>query len=216
MTEPATPRIVTRDEWEQARAELLVREKAHTHAGDELAAARRRLPMTRMEPVMVVGPQRPRPSRRCVRRPAHVDRVSLHVEKRRAAPQAVRGLHAQSGGDERRRLRLSGRARRELRRLQQRPMERDRRLPRLHGLDDAVVLDRRLRQTCWRPEPAATSAATCGPATRCSKRMKRSGAGSRPCCPPCSCSTSLLRPAGDLGRLARRLAAGQGWLVVAA
>ena len=55
MTEPATPKIVTRDEWEQARAELLVREKAHTHAGDELAAARRRLPMTRMEPVMVVG-----------------------------------------------------------------------------------------------------------------------------------------------------------------
>src|SRR5439155_4769551 len=56
MTEPATPRIVNRDEWEQARAELLVREKAHTHAGDELAAARRRLPMTRMEPLTVVGP----------------------------------------------------------------------------------------------------------------------------------------------------------------
>ena len=56
MKESATPRIVNRDEWEQARAELLVREKAHTHANDELAAARRRLPMTRMEPVMVVGP----------------------------------------------------------------------------------------------------------------------------------------------------------------
>src|SRR5262249_43973266 len=37
------------DEWEQARAELLVREKAHTHASDALAAARRRLPMIRME-----------------------------------------------------------------------------------------------------------------------------------------------------------------------
>ena len=59
MTEPATPRIVTRDEWERACAELLVREKAHTRAGDELAAARRRLPMTRMEPVMVVGPDGP-------------------------------------------------------------------------------------------------------------------------------------------------------------
>jgi predicted dithiol-disulfide oxidoreductase (DUF899 family) len=52
MTDTATPKIVTRDEWEQARAELLVREKAHTHSGDELAAARRRLRMTRMEPVM--------------------------------------------------------------------------------------------------------------------------------------------------------------------
>jgi predicted dithiol-disulfide oxidoreductase (DUF899 family) len=57
MTEPGvTPRIVPRDEWERARAELLAREKAHTHAGDELAAARRRLPMTRMEPVTVAGP----------------------------------------------------------------------------------------------------------------------------------------------------------------
>src|SRR5262245_56639456 len=28
MTEPATPRIVNRDEWERARAELLIREKA--------------------------------------------------------------------------------------------------------------------------------------------------------------------------------------------
>ena len=59
MTEPATPKIVTRDEWERARAELLIREKAHTRAGDELAAARRRLPMTRMEPVIVAGPGGP-------------------------------------------------------------------------------------------------------------------------------------------------------------
>jgi predicted dithiol-disulfide oxidoreductase (DUF899 family) len=55
MIEPTLPKIVARDEWERARAELLVREKAHTRAGDELAAARRRLPMTQMEQVMVVG-----------------------------------------------------------------------------------------------------------------------------------------------------------------
>ena len=59
MTEPATPRIVSREEWEQARAELLIREKAHTHAGDELAAARRRLPMTPMDPLIVTGPDGP-------------------------------------------------------------------------------------------------------------------------------------------------------------
>jgi predicted dithiol-disulfide oxidoreductase (DUF899 family) len=59
MTEPATPKIVSRQEWEQTRAELLVREKAHTRAGDELAAARRRLPMTPMDPVTVVGPAGP-------------------------------------------------------------------------------------------------------------------------------------------------------------
>jgi predicted dithiol-disulfide oxidoreductase (DUF899 family) len=54
MTEP-TPQIVSREEWERARAELLVREKELTHAGDEVAAARRRLPMTRMESVTVAG-----------------------------------------------------------------------------------------------------------------------------------------------------------------
>ncbi len=59
MTESATPQIVSREEWERARAELLVREKAHTHVGDEIAAARRRLPMTRVEPVMVVGADGP-------------------------------------------------------------------------------------------------------------------------------------------------------------
>jgi predicted dithiol-disulfide oxidoreductase (DUF899 family) len=59
MSESATPNIASRDEWERARAELLVREKEHTRAGDELAAARRRLPMTRMEPVTVAGPDGP-------------------------------------------------------------------------------------------------------------------------------------------------------------
>jgi predicted dithiol-disulfide oxidoreductase (DUF899 family) len=55
MNEVSTPGIVSREEWEQARAELLVREKEHTHASDALAAARRRLPMTPMEPITVVG-----------------------------------------------------------------------------------------------------------------------------------------------------------------
>ncbi len=59
MKEPATPTIVDRSEWERARADLLAREKAHTRAGDVLAAARRRLPMTRMPPVTVVGAEGP-------------------------------------------------------------------------------------------------------------------------------------------------------------
>ncbi|QEG01775.1 hypothetical protein Mal15_58540 [Stieleria maiorica] len=48
-------RIVSRTEWNEARAELLAREKEQTHASDALAAARRRLPMTPMEPVTVIG-----------------------------------------------------------------------------------------------------------------------------------------------------------------
>jgi predicted dithiol-disulfide oxidoreductase (DUF899 family) len=55
MKASAHPRIVDRKQWEHERAELLVREKALTHASDELAAARRLLPMTLMEPVTVRG-----------------------------------------------------------------------------------------------------------------------------------------------------------------
>jgi predicted dithiol-disulfide oxidoreductase (DUF899 family) len=50
-------KIVSRDEWNATREELLDREKEHTHASDALAAARRRLPMTTMEPVTVAGPK---------------------------------------------------------------------------------------------------------------------------------------------------------------
>lgn len=61
MPDTATPAIVDRATWERERADLLVREKAHTRAGDALAAARRRLPMTRMGPVTVVGAGGPVP-----------------------------------------------------------------------------------------------------------------------------------------------------------
>src|SRR6202030_3478506 len=43
------PRIVSRSEWQQARDQLLVKEKAATRAHDALAAERRRLPMVRIE-----------------------------------------------------------------------------------------------------------------------------------------------------------------------
>lgn len=55
MPDYPLPPVVSREEWDRARAELLAREKAHTRAGDELAAARRRLPMTPIDPVSVVG-----------------------------------------------------------------------------------------------------------------------------------------------------------------
>ena len=44
-TPTALPPIVTREEWETARAELLVQEKAHLRQKDALSAQRRRLPM---------------------------------------------------------------------------------------------------------------------------------------------------------------------------
>mgnify|MGYP000008803934 FL=1 len=59
MKDIQTPEIVTREQWARARAELLAREKAHTRAGDALAAARRRLPMMRMDPLEVIGENGP-------------------------------------------------------------------------------------------------------------------------------------------------------------
>lgn len=46
---PALPQVVSQAEWRQARAALLIKEKALTHARDALAAERRRLPMVRIE-----------------------------------------------------------------------------------------------------------------------------------------------------------------------
>src|SRR5689334_13945553 len=43
------PPVVDLATWQAARDELLVREKAHTRAGDALAAARRRLPMVELD-----------------------------------------------------------------------------------------------------------------------------------------------------------------------
>lgn len=45
MNATGFPPIVSRDEWQQARADLLVREKELTRLKDAVSAARRRLPM---------------------------------------------------------------------------------------------------------------------------------------------------------------------------
>jgi predicted dithiol-disulfide oxidoreductase (DUF899 family) len=59
---PGRPPVVDLATWQAARDELLVREKAHTRAGDALAAARRRLPMVEFDgTVEVVGPGGPVP-----------------------------------------------------------------------------------------------------------------------------------------------------------
>ena len=44
QTPMRTPPVVSQEEWDSARERLLVKEKAHTRAGDALAAERRRMP----------------------------------------------------------------------------------------------------------------------------------------------------------------------------
>ena len=52
--ETARPRVVPAAEWQEARDQLLIAEKAHTHAGDAVAAQRRRLPMTEVDGTLEV------------------------------------------------------------------------------------------------------------------------------------------------------------------
>ena len=49
QTAMKTPSIVSRQEWEAARQQLLVKEKALTRSRDELAAERRRMPWLAVE-----------------------------------------------------------------------------------------------------------------------------------------------------------------------
>ena len=47
--EPEAPKIVDRSTFQVELDALRVREKAHTHEGDEIAATRRRLPMVEVD-----------------------------------------------------------------------------------------------------------------------------------------------------------------------
>jgi predicted dithiol-disulfide oxidoreductase (DUF899 family) len=52
------PPIVSREQWAAEREALLLQEKAHTREGDRLAAARRRLPMVKLDKEYVFdGPE---------------------------------------------------------------------------------------------------------------------------------------------------------------
>jgi predicted dithiol-disulfide oxidoreductase (DUF899 family) len=55
----SAPPVVDQETWLRARNDLLAREKAHTREGDAIAAARRRLPMTEVAPVCLVGEHGP-------------------------------------------------------------------------------------------------------------------------------------------------------------
>jgi predicted dithiol-disulfide oxidoreductase (DUF899 family) len=58
--EPGAPRIVDRSTFQAEMDRLRVREKAHTHEGDAIAAERRRLPMVEVDAAIpLVGPSGP-------------------------------------------------------------------------------------------------------------------------------------------------------------
>src|ERR1700744_3814968 len=49
MSTPPAPPLADRETWQKQLDELRLREKAHTHEGDAIAAARRRLPMVEVD-----------------------------------------------------------------------------------------------------------------------------------------------------------------------
>jgi predicted dithiol-disulfide oxidoreductase (DUF899 family) len=67
MTETATsnhalPQVIDRATWQAKIDQLRVKEKAHTRAGDALAAERRRLPMVEVDPTTnLIGADGPVP-----------------------------------------------------------------------------------------------------------------------------------------------------------
>ena len=66
-----TPPIVSPQEWDAAREEMLVKEKEHTRARDALAAERRRMPRMAVEKEYALrGPGRPGEPARPLRRAA--------------------------------------------------------------------------------------------------------------------------------------------------
>lgn len=59
---PPAPMVADRTTFETGLAELRDREKAHTHEGDAIAAARRQLPMVELDPATeLIGPDGPVP-----------------------------------------------------------------------------------------------------------------------------------------------------------
>jgi len=59
-TEPGIPAVVDPSTFQAELDALRVREKAHTHEGDAIAAARRRLPMVEVDPTIgLIGPHGP-------------------------------------------------------------------------------------------------------------------------------------------------------------
>ena len=78
-----TPPVVSPEEWEAAREEMLVKEKELTRARDALAAERRRMPWMAVEKEYAFeGPDGPATLARPVRGPAPADRLPLLLRPR--------------------------------------------------------------------------------------------------------------------------------------
>jgi predicted dithiol-disulfide oxidoreductase (DUF899 family) len=94
ISELGAPKIVNRSTFQAELDALQVREKAHTHEGDAIAAARRGLPMVEVDPaITLTGPHGAGNASRHVRGPSTAHRLLFYVAHRPPGARAVRGLH---------------------------------------------------------------------------------------------------------------------------
>ena len=199
------PTVVDRAALAGPAGRLRVREKAHTHEGDAIAAARRRLPMVEVDAgsplIGADGPVRCWTSSRA----AGSCRLLPHVARGPARRRAVRGLH-----------------------LLQRP---GRELSYLHARDVTFAMfcegpyeESAATATSWagrcpgtrcaglgrgaagRARLGAVGRATCATATACSRPTGPTAAGSRRWPHLRAARHDGLRAPGDMGGLAGRLA----------
>ena len=202
------PKIVDRSTFQAELDALRVREKAHTREGDAIAAARRRLPMVEVNGATPLIGERGAVTLLHVfegRRMLIAYYFMWHTSQ--PAPEQCEGCTFYTS--QARELSFSSFSRRHLCRVLPRPVRRERPLPRLHGLGDAVVLGRGLARHALGWAPGGHDAHRLLPATRIEglrdlldDEARRRGDGQQlPFARP-----DGLRAAGEVGRLAGRLA----------
>src|SRR6266852_6245224 len=163
--ELGAPTIVDRSTFQAELDALRLREKAHTREGDAIAATRRRLPMVEVDgATSLIG------ERGAVtlldsfegRRMLIAYYFMWHTGHPGAG--AVRGVHL--GYIAGPRAVLCSFSRRHLRHVLPRPVRRERPVPRLHGLGDALVLGPGLARHSFGWTPGGHDAHRLLPATR--------------------------------------------------
>ena len=139
IDELAAPEIVDRSVFQEQLDALRVREKAHTHEGDAIAAARRRLPMVEVDSTTkLIGPHGPVTLLDAFEGRQQLIAYYFMWHAGHPAPEQCEGCTWVTIAGPR--AVLYSFSRRHLRYVLPGPLRRERPVPRLHGLGDALVL----------------------------------------------------------------------------
>ena len=202
-----TPPIVSPQEWEAARQQLLVKEKALTRSRDALAAERRRMPWMAVEKEYEFdGTQGQGQPARPVRGPPSVDRLSRLLRARRVRLARARLPRLLPRGRSGRPPRPSERPRHHARLRLARAAGGHRAPEGADGLGDALVHHhRQLRRRLRRGRVARPQRVLPRRRARCSAPTSSTAAATRRWGPPGATSTSRRSAARRRGRTRQRV-----------